>query len=254
MINVNNKIVAITGGSGLIGSSFAKSIVSNGGRVVIGDIDKDKGLSLQNEIGDTNSIFVYVDVTSPSSVENFIKEGCNHFGNITSAIHCAYPKSKQWGTRFEDLKSEYLKDDLYNQLGGAILFSQKIIKYFIDNNGGNLIHLSSIQGVAPPKFSHYHGTKMVSPIEYSAIKSGIISITKYLSKLYKNHSINVNCISPGGVLDGQPEEFLEKYRKSCSSKGMLDPIDLEWIVMFLLSDESRFINGQNIVIDDGWTL
>ncbi len=237
-MNIENKIVA----------------VKKGGKVLIGDIDRKKGYALQEEIGKNQSLYVNIDVTNPLSIQNFINEGHSFFGKITSAIHCAYPRSSQWGTRFEDLKPEGLKEDLYNQLGGAILFSQKITNYFLDNNGGNLIHLSSIQGVATPKFEHYYGTKMVSPIEYSAIKSGIISITKYMAKLYKNQSIRVNCISPGGILDGQPDEFLEKYKESCGEKGMLDPDDLNGLLNFLLSDQSKYINGQNIVIDDGWTL
>ena len=95
---------------------------------------------------------------------------------------------------------------------------------------------------------------MVSPIEYSAIKSGIIAITKYLSKYYKNNNIRVNVISPGGILDAQPKTFLKKYRSSCNDKGMLNMEDLIGTMVFLISEESRYINGQNIIVDDGWTL
>jgi len=110
------------------------------------------------------------------------------------------------------------------------------------------------KGVSPPKFDHYEGTNMTSPIEYSAIKSGVISITRWLSKYYKNKNIRVNCISPGGILDGQDKIFLEKYKESCNSKGMLDPKDISGSLLFLISDNSKYINGQNIIIDDGWTL
>ena len=95
---------------------------------------------------------------------------------------------------------------------------------------------------------------MTSPIEYTAVKSGIISLTSWLAKYFKNKNIRVNCISPGGILDHQTELFLEKYRSSCTNKGMLDPTDVAGTVLFLLSDQSKYINGQNIVIDDGWTL
>ena len=95
---------------------------------------------------------------------------------------------------------------------------------------------------------------MVSPIEYSAIKAGIISITKYLAKYYKGNNIRVNCISPGGIKDKQEETFLNKYRKSCNIKGMLDSQDVSGLALFLISDNSLFINGQNILVDDGWSL
>ena len=95
---------------------------------------------------------------------------------------------------------------------------------------------------------------MYSSLEYSVAKSGIISMTSWLAKYYKNKNIRVNCVSPGGILDQQPQSFLEKYRNSCTSKGMLEPTDVAGTVLFLLSDQSKYINGQNIVIDDGWSL
>ena len=95
---------------------------------------------------------------------------------------------------------------------------------------------------------------MDSPIEYSAIKSGIISVSKYLSKYYKNKKIRVNCVSPGGIKDSQPNLFVKRYRKSCNLKGLLDGKDISKLILFLLSDKSRYITGQNLVIDDGWSL
>jgi NAD(P)-dependent dehydrogenase (short-subunit alcohol dehydrogenase family) len=95
---------------------------------------------------------------------------------------------------------------------------------------------------------------MVSPIEYSAIKSGIIAITRYLAKYYKGTNIRVNCISPGGIIDNQPEIFLKRYLKSCTHKGMLNASDLSGTLIYLLSDFSKYVNGQNIIVDDGWTL
>jgi len=95
---------------------------------------------------------------------------------------------------------------------------------------------------------------MTSPIEYSAVKSGMITMTRWLAKYYKNKNIRVNCVSPGGILDQQQQSFLKKYRESCTSKGMLAPTDVVGAILFLLSDQSKYINGQNIVVDDGWSL
>jgi NAD(P)-dependent dehydrogenase (short-subunit alcohol dehydrogenase family) len=251
---LKDNVVAITGGAGLIGSSFSKVVVENGGKVIIGDISIDRGMELQDKLGVDNTLFVEVDTSDINSVDKFLEAGSKHFGKIDSTIHCAYPRSEQWGTKFEDLKSIGLKDDLFNQLGGAILFSQRLILFYRKQGYGNLVHLSSIQGVSTPKFEHYEGTLMVSPIEYSAIKSGIISITRYLAKYCKNENIRVNCISPGGILDRQPEVFLKKYNSSCSSKGMMDPQDLNGTIIYLLSNMSKYVNGQNIIIDDGWIL
>ena len=155
---------------------------------------------------------------------------------------------------FLKLKSKDLKENLYLQLGTNIIISQKSVSYFLKQGYGNLILFSSIQGIAAPKFSHYENTKMTSPIEYSAVKAGIINITKYLAKFCKGKKIKVNCISPGGIIDGQPINFKKKYRDNCLSKGLLDGRDLNGVVEFLVSDRSNYINGQNLIIDDGWSL
>ena len=251
---LKNNVVAITGGAGLIGTAFSKAIVKNGGKVLIGDISSDRGQDLQEKLGIGNALFVKVNTSDTDSIDKFLETGNDHFGKIDSAIHCSYPRSEQWGTKFEELKAAGLKNDLFNQLGGAILFSQRLILFFRKQGYGNLIHVSSIQGVSTPKFEHYQGTLMVSPIEYSAIKSGIISITRYLAKYCKGQKIRVNCISPGGILDNQPKIFLEKYNSTCASKGMMDSQDLNGTIIYLLSSLSQYVNGQNIIIDDGWVL
>ena len=251
---LENQIVAISGGAGRIGSAFSKAVVENGGKVIIGDINSEVGNRLVSDLGDDVALFFEGNLTEPNTVDLMIRKGVEKFGEIAAAVHCAYPISEQWGTRFEDLKSAGLAKDLFNQLGGAILFSQKFIRYFTKQGHGTLIHISSILGIAAPKFEHYEGTDMVSPIEYSAIKSGIIAITRYLAKYCKGQNIRVNCISPGGILDNQPKSFLQKYNKNCISKGMLDASDLTGTLIYLLSDQSKFVNGQNIIVDDGWGL
>ena len=251
---LKDNVVAITGGAGLIGTAFSKAIIENGGRVIIGDIASNRGKELQDKFGADKALFIKVNTSDTNSIDKFLELGKNHFGKIDSAIHCAYPRSEQWGTRFEELEAMGLEYDLFHQLGGAILFSQRLIAFFKEQKYGNLIHLSSIQGVSAPKFEHYEGTKMVSPIEYSAIKAGIVSITRYLAKYCKNQNIRVNCISPGGILDNQPESFLGKYNSTCSSKGMMDAQDLNGTIIYLLSNMSKYVNGQNIIIDDGWIL
>jgi NAD(P)-dependent dehydrogenase (short-subunit alcohol dehydrogenase family) len=194
------------------------------------------------------------DIANLEEITSFVVKALACTGKIDCAVHSAYPRSKSWGSRFEELKVDDLCRDLSMQLGGAILFSQAILRCFQDQGHGSLIHLSSIQGVQAPKFEHYSGTDMRSPIEYAAIKSGIISITRWLAKYCANQNIRVNCVSPGGILDAQPEEFLKRYRQSCTNIGMLSAEQVASVIIFLLTPASAAINGQNIIVDDGWTL
>ena len=114
--------------------------------------------------------------------------------------------------------------------------------------------ISSIQGVMAPKFHHYRNLNMTSPIEYSAAKAGIISLTRYLSKYIQNKNLRINCVSPGGIYDNQNKIFAKRYKNDCVSKGLLDAKDLCHTIKFLISDDSKYIRGQNIIIDDGWSL
>jgi NAD(P)-dependent dehydrogenase (short-subunit alcohol dehydrogenase family) len=248
------KTVIVTGGAGRIGSALAADLVKQGDKVLLGDINKSKLLKIKKKLNSKNIEIFQGDLTTKNNIDRFIKFGVKKFKNIHAAVHCSYPTSKKWGARLEDLEEIHLKNDLQNQLGGSIIFSQRIMKYFLKQKKGNLILISSIQGIQAPKFAHYKNLNMTSPIEYSAIKSGIISITKYLSKYYKNKNIRINCVSPGGIKDNQPKLFTKRYRQSCNSKGLLDGEDISKLILFLLSDKSKYITGQNLVIDDGWSL
>lgn len=251
---IKKKIILITGGVGRIGSSLARAIVAEGGKVALVDTKESNLNSLIKELGEDQCLGIISDTSDPKEIQLCINKTIEQFSQIDGAVHCAYPRSEGWGTRFEDLKLEFLKEDLSRQLGGAILFSQRILSFFKKQGHGNLIHVSSIHGVAAPKFEHYLDTSMVSPIEYSAIKSGLIAVTKYLAKYYRNNNIRINCISPGGILEKQPKNFIQKYRDCCNDKGLLDSRDITGTILFLLSDYSRHINGQNVIVDDGWSL
>lgn len=248
---MKNKVYVILGANGKMGFSFANFLLKKNCKVVLGDINFNK---YNRKMNDKNILFVKTDITKEKDLDKIIKQGINKFLKIDGCINCAYPKSRGFRDTFDNLKFKYLKEDLSSQLGGAILLSKKFLKFFEKQGYGNLVLISSIQGVRPPRFEHYQGTSISSPIEYSAIKSGIISITQYLAKYYKKNNIRINCISPGGINNNQSTKFVNKYKKDCNSKGLLDPEDLNETMFFLLSDNSKYINGQNIIIDDGWSL
>ena len=256
-LDLSSKCILITGAAGRLGSAVAIHSFKAGAKLILTDIAKPQLLHLHDYLSRIDSDRVYSfpeDLTLDQGIESL-------FGKISTlpvvmdgAVHCSYPRSEGWGTPFEDLTSTNLFSDLNSQLGGAILISQRILKVFQENQGGSLVHLSSIQGVQPPKFDHYIGTSMTSPVEYAAIKSGIISITRWFAKYFSNQNIRVNCVSPGGIISGQPESFRKRYRDSCTNIGMLSPSHVSSTVVFLLSCHSLAINGQNLVVDDGWTL
>jgi NAD(P)-dependent dehydrogenase (short-subunit alcohol dehydrogenase family) len=139
-------------------------------------------------------------------------------------------------------------------LGGYFLVAQQFGLFFREQGHGNIVNMSSIYGAVAPKFEIYKDTPMTMPVEYAAIKAGVNHLTRYMASYFKGSGIRVNCLSPGGIFDSQPDAFLNAYNAHCAGKGMLDPKDMVESLVFLLSDGSKHINGQNLIVDDGFTL
>ncbi len=253
---LKDKVVLVTGGLGLLGKEFIKAIVKEGGIGIIGDIgEKSKEvLNLRNSLNTDKVDFVELDITDKNSILSAIEYIVNKYNKIDALVNSAYPRNKNYGRKFEDVEYEDFCENVNMHLGGYFLTSQQFAIFFEKQGFGNIINIASIYGVIPPRFEIYGNTGMTTPVEYACIKSAIIHLTKYMAKYYKGKNIRFNCISPGGIFDYQPKEFLENYNKHGLNKGMLDKEDVAGTLIFLLSDLSKHINGQNIIVDDGWTL
>jgi len=255
---LNDKVIVVTGGAGLIGQEFVKAVVEQNGIAIIADINEEIGTkvkeNLSKELNTQNIDFVKLDITSKESLEECIAYLDAKYKRIDALVNNAYPRNKNYARHFFDVEYEDFVENIGLNLGGYFTTSQQFAKYFQKQKYGNIINISSIYGVITPKFEVYDGTTMTMPVEYAAIKSGLIHLTKYMAKYFKGMNIRVNTLSPGGIFDNQPEAFLEKYKKECLNKGMLDKSDLKGTLVYLLSDMSKYVNGQNIVVDDGFSL
>jgi len=255
---LKDKVIVITGGAGLIGQEFVKAIIEQNGIAIIADINEDIGKKIKNdlskELNSQNIDFKKLDITSKDSLINLINYLDSKYSRIDAVINNAYPRNKNYGKHFFDVEYEDFVENMGLNLGGYFTTSQQFAIYFQKQGYGNIINISSIYGIIAPKFNVYDNTFMTTPVEYSAIKSALIHLTKYMAKYFKGMNIKVNTLSPGGIYDNQPKEFLKAYRDECLNKGMLDKSDLKGSLVYLLSDMSRYVNGQNIIVDDGFTL
>jgi NAD(P)-dependent dehydrogenase (short-subunit alcohol dehydrogenase family) len=118
---------------------------------------------------------------------------------------------------------------------------------------GSLINMSSIYGLTGPDFTIYEGTQMTTPVAYSAIKGGINNMSRYLASYYGPYQVRVNTVSPGGIFDNQPQQFVENYNKKVPMRRMGSPKDIVAAVHYLLTDEASYVTGHNLVVDGGWT-
>jgi NAD(P)-dependent dehydrogenase (short-subunit alcohol dehydrogenase family) len=255
---LTDKVIVITGGAGLIGQEFVKAVIEQNGIAIIADINEELGhqvkKKLSNDLNSKSINFIKLDITSKDSLQHCILSLDEKYKRIDALVNNAYPRNKNYARHFFDVEYEDFVENLGLNLGGYFTTSQQFSKYFKEQGYGNIINISSIYGVVAPKFEIYNGTTMTTPVEYAAIKSGLIHLTKYMAKYFKGMNIKVNTLSPGGIFDNQTEEFLNAYKQECLNKGMLEKKDLKGTLVYLLSDMSRYVNGQNIVVDDGFSI
>ena len=244
---LDGKVIVVAGGAGLLGREFAKAIASQHGTAVVADIAPAAAESAR-----ANALML--DITQPASVDALLHAVRQRHGRIDGLVNAAYPRNANFGRKFFDVEYRDFCDNVDAHLGGYFLTCQRFARAMSETGGGSIVNIASIYGVITPRFEIYEGTSMTMPVEYAVIKAGVIQLTRYVAKLLKGTGVRVNAISPGGIEDGQPAAFIENYRRHCQSKGMLDRSDVNGTLIYLLSDWSAFVTGQNIVVDDGFTL
>jgi NAD(P)-dependent dehydrogenase (short-subunit alcohol dehydrogenase family) len=255
--SLRNKVIVVTGGAGVIGRCFVRGIAENGGIAVAADLDFDAAKCLAVEIGKDLPGQVeaaQLDITSKDSISALIGNLRERHGRIDAVVNNAYPRNRNYGRKLEDVAYADFCENVDMHLGGYFLVAQQFCRVFSEQGGGNVVNMSSIYGTMPPRFEVYDGTPMTMPVEYAAIKSAVVQLTRYFAQYFKGAGIRDNCLSPGGILAGQPASFLNSYNGHCASKGMLAPQDVLGALLFLLSDASRFMTGQNLLVDDGFSL
>jgi len=253
---IKDKVVVVTGGLGLLGKEICKAVVENHGIVVIADVQPEKGKNFEEELNNLygqRTLYTDMDITKKESIQNAINLVKKEYGKIDAVINNAYPRNKNYGRHLFDVSYEDFCENVNLHLGGYFLIMQQFSEYFISQGYGNIINMSSVYGVIAPRFEIYEGTNMTMPVEYAAIKSAVIHLTKYFAKYLKGKNIRVNSISPGGIFDYQNPVFVKNYEQKVPLKRMGKPDDIAPAVSFLLSDESKYITGHNLIVDGGWT-
>jgi len=254
---LNDKVVVITGGAGFLGRRFCAAVAEHGGTIIVADIDIQAATDVANQISAAHSCgaeALALDITSQDSVDSLIATLMDRYGRIDAVVNNAYPRNRNYGRKLEDVVYADFCENVGLHLGGYFLVAQRFALHFRKQGSGNIVNIASIYGTMTPRFDIYAGTEMTMPVEYAAIKSGVIQLTRYFAQYFKADGVRVNTLSPGGILENQPQEFLDRYKRHCGKKGMLDGEDVTGALLFLLSESSRYITGQNFIIDDGFSL
>lgn len=243
MFKLDNKVIIVTGGSGLLGKEIINCLKILGATAINADINIKSNLKEGS---------LCVDVTSEKSVLDAVKSVSTFYGKIDGLVNNAYPRTSDWGTRFEDLTYESWRKNIDMQLNTVFLFTQNIMPELLKTKG-SIVNIGSIYGVVGNDFTIYRNTEVSTAAQYSAIKGGVISLTRYLASYYGKKGVRVNCVSPGGIFDNQNGNFIANYEDKVPLGRMGKPDDIAPVVSFLLSNAAKYITGQNILVDGGWT-
>jgi NAD(P)-dependent dehydrogenase (short-subunit alcohol dehydrogenase family) len=254
---LGNKTFLVLGAAGRIGRAITDAILNAGGKVLALDSDAE-GLEKLEAVNQPSLLrCLNLDMNNEAAIDKAFKDADNYFGSVDGAVNTAYPRNKAYGRHFFDVEYTDFCENLGLHLGGYFLFMKSCARYAKDNQKGfSLVNLSSIYGSITPKFDIYDQSNMTMPVEYAAIKSGLEHMTRYVNAYMKHEKIGLraNCVSPGGIIAQQDVRFLDRYNDHCLSKGMLAADDVVGSILFLLSDSSRHICGQNLIVDDGFSL
>jgi NAD(P)-dependent dehydrogenase (short-subunit alcohol dehydrogenase family) len=255
--SLSGKLCLVTGGAGRLGTAFCEGIVRAGGRVAIADVNKDFGIRLVDALNSSvagQASFVPMDIGDAASVRAGLEQVLKSSGKVDALVNNAYPRNARYGRTFFKVEYGDFCENVSTHLGGYFLCSQVFADYFSRIEDGNIVNIASVYGFQAPRFDLYAGTEMTMPVEYAVLKAGVLQLTRYMASLLKGKSIRVNSISPGGIDAEQPQSFKARYGAYCSTKGLLAADDVTGALLFLLSDASASITGQNIIVDDGFTL
>ncbi len=272
MFELKNKIVLVLGGRGYLGRSFCQSLSIQGATVISADLAKEsKAASTAAFKDDLVKIDQYVvDVTNKNSVVELVSLILKKYGRIDTLIYSVTAKPDDFYMPFTECSLDGWQSVIKSELDGLFLVTQEVGRSMEQKEQGNIIFISSIYGVVGNDQRLYQGSNLAelysgnkgdkkysqpySHSVYPVVKGGVISLTRYLAAYWGEKNIRVNCISPGGVYhDGENEVFVKKYSEKVPLGRKAELKEVASSVIFLSSDESSYITGQNIIVDGGWT-
>lgn len=267
LFSLTEKTAVVTGALGLLGREHCHALAEAGAHVIVTDLDDNgcdefaEDLTADHQV---TAIGIGVDITDPSSILALRDYVLQQFGHLDVLVNNAAindmveKKSEQEKSRFESFPLDLWKKSIDVNVTGTFNCCQIIGKGMAEQGSGSIINIASTYGIVAPDQSLYRKadgsqTFYKSPA-YPVTKGAVLAFTRYLAAYWGEKGVRVNALSPGGVKNGQDEEFLERYSRRTPLQRMAQPSDYRGAIVFLASDSSRYMTGANLVVDGGWTI
>ncbi len=265
LFDLSGRVAAVTGGAGLLGSQFCRTLAEAGASVVVVDLNGEAAQAAAEALKADGlcALGVCTDVTRPESARQMVEDALHAFGRLDILVNSAAMDPKfdpQHGDRhtnsFEEYPLEAWNQALSVNLTGMFLCCQAAARPMVAQGSGVFINICSTYGLVGPDQRIYQKPgqpALYKPVFYSVTKAGVLGLTRYLATYYAGTDIRANALTPGGVYNNHDDAFLKAYSARTVMGRMARKDEMNGALLFLASDASSYMTGSNLVVDGGWT-
>jgi len=268
MFDLTGRVALLTGGAGLLGRQYLRTLLQAGARVAVVDLSQDVARTAAEEatreVGG-EAVGLGVDVSRKPDVQRMVDGIVQRWQRVDILINNAAidPKfdsgvAANQANTFEDYPLELWQQSLDVNLTGAFLCSQLVGKQMLAQGGGVMVNICSTYGVVAPDQRLYQRDDepeqtLFKPASYAVTKAGIAHLTRYLATYWAGKNIRVNTLTPHGIYNSQDDQFLKRYNVRSPLGRMAEKDEMNGAILFLCCDASSYMTGANLIVDGGWT-
>lgn len=266
--DLTGRVAVVTGGAGLLGVEFCRTLAEAGAAVAVVDLNPTSANGTADTLAKNGykSLALPTDITQPDSVNAMVEKTLAEFGRLDILVNSAAldpkfdPDAAAKGIApgaFEDYPLGDWNAALNVNLTGMFLVTQACVKQMIEQGKkGSIINICSTYGLNGPDQRIYikEGKRVAfKPVYYTVTKAGVLGFTKYLAAYYAGTEIRVNALTPGGVFNNHEDYFVKNYSAKTILGRMANKDEMNGALLFLASDASSYMTGNNVIVDGGWT-